>query len=242
MQVITSSEFILILLVLCRILPIIIFFPHASQIPMQVKLLLAISIAYFLTPYIENNWDNINIITYVSETFIGAVIGLSIYILFLSINTAASIMAAQSGLSNATFFDPASAHQENILTKFLSLLVITLFFVSDTYLIILSSIVDSYKVFSDQIIMHDLSYLIVYIIKSSFEIAIKISFPVMLIGSITYFAAGIVGKLIPNIQVFFIIMPLQICIGMIILFLTLGGTIFWFINSYNSIVTSYLLR
>ncbi len=242
MQIITSAEFIVTLLTLCRVLPIIIFLPPAHYIPIKIKLLLAISIAFLISPQVNEQYNNINIITCVSETFIGLTIGLSIHILFLAIKTSASIIAAQSGLSNATFFDSASTHQENILAKFFSLLILTLFFITDTFFIIFQAIADSYNTLTAAVDTNDLINLILHIIKNSFEIAIKIALPVLLVGSITYFSAGIIGKLIPNIQVFFIVMPLQVCIGMLILFLTLGGTILWFIDNYNNMMINYLLR
>ncbi|MBQ4875067.1 MAG: flagellar biosynthetic protein FliR [Rickettsiaceae bacterium H1] len=192
-----------------------------------------------LLAFVLDNLKNPEIIDYFQEGLIGIVIGISINVLFRSIHIAGMIIGMQSGLSQATFFNPSNSDQENIITKFLILLVITLMFSTNTYMIIIASIVNSYNFFPPIIEIEKYADVIVNSISNGFELAVKTSLPVVIICTLIYFASGIIGKLIPYIQVFFIVIPLQICIGMIIIFLTISGLIIWFIENYNMLITDF---
>lgn len=242
MEIISDHGFIISLLALCRILPIIIFIPGANHIPITVKLLLSIALSISISPTLIHHWQNINFFTYVQEGCIGIFIGLSINIIFQALSVASAIMAAQSGLSSAVFFDPLNSTQDNVLTKFFSYTIITLMFATDTHFFILSGIANSYKLFTIDTEIGNYSTFIVHIISASFALAIKFALPVLVVCTLTYFAAGIIGKLIPYVQVYFIVMPLQIYIGMLIIFFSLSGALLWFMDNYNTLIRDFLLK
>ncbi len=239
MEIISEENFIQILLILCRLLPIIIFLPGANYVPVNIKLLFAIVFSFLLTFVLENDWGEFNLALYVQEGLIGTVIGLSINILFQSINAAGAMIASQSGLSQATFFNPANFNQESAVAKFLFLLIITLVFVTDSHMVIFSSVLNTYEIIPPRIDTMEYLNLITYSVVKSFELAIKFALPIATICTLVYFASGIIGKLIPYIQIFFIVAPLQICIGMVTLFLTLLGVVLWFLDSCNNFLMGF---
>ena len=68
----------------------------------------------------------------------------------------------------------------------------------------------------------DLTELIVRLTSSSFLLGIQIATPFMAFGFIFMLALGLIARLMPQVQIFFVAMPLQIVIGFITL---LGATV-----------------
>lgn len=57
----------------------------------------------------------------------------------------------------------------------------------------------------------------------SFEIAVRIASPLIAFGLIFYLGLGVLSRLMPQAQIFFIAMPLNIIIGFAILAISLGA-------------------
>jgi flagellar biosynthetic protein FliR len=51
---------------------------------------------------------------------------------------------------------------------------------------------------------------------------------------------GLLGRLMPQMQVFFVAMPLQIMVGLSVLFIALPVTLRWFISSFEDKMLPFL--
>ncbi|MBL9048266.1 MAG: flagellar biosynthetic protein FliR, partial [Tabrizicola sp.] len=68
------------------------------------------------------------------------------------------------------------------------------------------------------------------LISEAFVVGVKVSAPFLVFGMVFYFAFGIVAKLMPQFQVFFISMPANILIGFVMLFVLIGTIMAWYME------------
>ena len=156
------------------------------------------------------------------EAVTGLFLG-TISLIFMSVlETAGQTIAMQMGLSNAYIFNPQSQTQGSLPGTLLSMAAVVSVFITDLYQILIRGVVQSYHVFRyDNLSMFaDMSDAIVHLVDKSFAIAMELSAPFIAVGLMLYTVFGLIGRLMPQIQVFFLTLPLQIGLGCIILALS----------------------
>ena len=106
-----------------------------------------------------------------------------------------------------------------LLGNFLGLLGVTLIFLSDLHHLALAGIVRSYDLFgiSDPIPVGDFTQFAIQSAAQAFRVAIQISAPFIVFGLIFYLGLGILSRLMPQLQIFMIAMPLNILGGFLLL-------------------------
>jgi flagellar biosynthetic protein FliR len=144
-------------------------------------------------------------------------------------------IAFMTGLSTATLFDANQSTQGSIIGGFLSVIGITLFFTSGLYIIAFKAIAESYHTFQVAKMppFEDFSMAATQLISDVFFIAFKISAPVIIVGFLVYLAAGLMGRLMPSMQVFFILMPIQIYVGFLFLAMSLSAIMLVYLNFFE---------
>jgi len=161
------------------------------------------------------------------ETLIGVFIGLAGRFAMSAMVVAGSIIAQQIGLSSATLFDPGFGQQGAALSAWLVAVALTIVFVADLHHLMLRALVDSYALFPAGALAPLGSYAdaLVRWTAHSFLIGVQISAPFLVFGLVINLAMGLVARLQPAIQVFFIAQPVQIAVGMLALGLTMYAAI-----------------
>ena len=82
----------------------------------------------------------------------------------------------------------------------------------------------------------DLANTVAMLANESFRIGMKIAMPIVLVGIIVYVSMGLIARLMPQIHIFFIALPLQIALGLTVLALTLSASMMLFLDSFESIL------
>ena len=172
------------------------------------------------------------------EIMTGFLMGLLCRIIFSSLQLAGQIFAMQSSLSAANIFDRDFSEQESIFGSFLYLLAITLFFSMELDHQLIRYFIDSYNIlnFNNVNVSNDIVNIIILFISKSFVWGIKFAAPIIILSMILNMGAGILSKLMPSIQVFFILTPMQMLMSFFVLFLIINDSIEW----YMSEITIYL--
>ncbi len=163
--------------------------------------------------------------TLIGEVVVGLVLGLATRIVVGTLQTLGAIVAQQLGLSFAMTIDPTQgAGQEAAIGNFLTLLGITLVFAADVHHIALAAIRDSYAFLPPLGVPDagDAVKLALGALTRSFALALGISAPFVAFALLFNLGLGILSRLMPQMQVFFLAQPLTILIGMLILFAVLG--------------------
>ncbi|MCK5554833.1 MAG: flagellar biosynthetic protein FliR [Alphaproteobacteria bacterium] len=220
-----------------------------SFVSVQVRLLFALAISFVLTPVlspllpaIPGN-SGIFIILLLSEAFIGLFIGTIMRIMVSALDTAGTIVSLQAGFSNATLFNPSTGSQSTIMSAVYSSLGVTILLVADIHHQMISAIVDSYQLFPATGIFPDtgsISEVIGKTVAISFKIGVQLAIPFLIVGTLMYIGLGLLGRLMPQLQVFFLAMPLQILLSLVVLFLVVSSGILYWQNEFESVMTQSL--
>ncbi len=230
------------LLIFARVGTMLMLMPAIGEgmIPARMRLTFALlfSLALYpllvegLPPFAENNLLQVMTIL-LHEMAVGFIIGGIARLIVSAAQTAGAIIAFQVGLSIATAADPTQqGSQGALIGSFLSFLGLTLIFATDMHYLILSAIYDSYTVFSPSspLMLGDAADLAIRTISSAFNIAIQMSGPFIVFGLVFYLGLGILARLMPQVQVFFVAMPANIGIGLLLLALLLTMMMGWYLT------------
>ena len=165
------------------------------------------------------------IVMLVQELIIGAVLGLTARLAISGLQVAGSIVAQQLGLGFVTAIDPTQNQQGMLVGNFLTVLGITLIFATDMHHLVIAALNDSYSIFQpgEMPLTGDVAQHVTRIIATSFRIGIQLSAPFLVFGLLFNLGLGILSRLMPQMQVFFIGLPLSILLGLLLLLLVIGA-------------------
>ncbi len=165
----------------------------------------------------------------ISELLIGFTFGLAGRFVLSALQMAGFIIAQQMGLSFAMSMDPVNGDQGQvaIITTFLSLLAITLIFATNLHHIVLMGIVDTYSSFKVGAYMSgtegtgafggDALQLALTMAGAAFAVGIKLAAPFLVFGLVFNVGLGILSRMMPQLQVFFLAMPATILLGALLM-------------------------
>lgn len=176
------------------------------------------------------------------EILIGLFIGTATRMLFMALAVAGSFYSFMSGLASAFMFNPLMANQGSLLSVLLSLIGLLLIFVTDTHHLLIRTAVESYVLFEPGVfpMVGDMADAIARTVTDAFRLGLQLAAPIIVVALLFYVLLGLLARLMPQIQVFFIAMPLQIMIGLFLLMTTMSGTMMWFMREYRDFLSQFL--
>ncbi len=214
----------------------------------KARLVLALGLTIIVEPVVQSSLPAVPssilalFLIIAGEITIGLLIGTMAKVIFSSIHVAGTITSFQMGLSAATLFDPSQKEQGALVGVFLSMLAILLIFATNMHHLFLQGLVESYDVFAPgkEIPFGGFADLLSKTLSSSFLMGVKIAAPQIVIGLVLYLGAGVMSRLMPQMQVFFIMMPVQIGIGFFVLMITLSACMMWFLDYYGDVMSEFI--
>jgi flagellar biosynthesis protein FliR len=214
----------------------------------RIRLLLGLAIAAVLTPVLADKLPALPgtplglLVLLGGEILVGFFIGALARIMLAALSTAGSIIAYQTSLANALVFDIAASQQGALLASFMSALGVLLIFVSNLHLVALRALVDSYALLPAGAlpIMGDMTELIARAVSKSFLLAVQLSAPLLVLGLVFQLGIGLLSRLMPQVQVFFVAQPLQIGLGLLVLALTISVGMILFLDRFGAAVRPLL--
>lgn len=158
------------------------------------------------------------------EVFYGAFLGLLARLVMVTTEVAGMIIAMQLSLANASVFNPAMAGQSSLVSALMGLMAVTLMLATDMHHLLFMSIAGSYDIFvpGQMPIFGDFATAYSQMLGQSFLVATQLSAPFLLMGLVFYLGLGLLARLMPQLQIFFIAIPAQIYIGFILLSLIIS--------------------
>ena len=208
----------------------------------RIRLHMALGISFVLFPItmkympatIPPTFGLISLI--VMELIIGLLIGTVARIFMTALDTAGMVISMQSGLSNAQVFNPSLAQQGSIMGAFLSVTGVLLLFATNLHHLLISALIDSYELFPIGALPEsgDMAELMVDAVSSSFLIGIKLASPFIVMTLIVYVGMGVLSRLMPQIQVFMVAIPLQIWLSIMLFFLVLSALLSYWLGEFEA--------
>ena len=160
----------------------------------------------------------------VGEIAVGLTIGLAARMVVAALQTAGTIVAQQLGLAFAMTVDPSMGGQQAAIGNLLTLLGVTLIFSSDLHHLAITAIRDSYMVLppTGMPVPGDAAALAIRAVGRGFALAVQIAAPFIAFGILFNLGVGVLSRLMPQLQVFFLAMPASILAGMVVLLAVVG--------------------
>src|SRR6185312_9884253 len=142
-----------------------------------------------------------------------------------ALQTAGAVIAQQLGLGFVTSVDPGQAQQGVIVGNFLSMLGVALFFATDMHHLVIGALDQSYNLFAPGagLPTGDVVQLIVNTVASSFRVGAQLAAPFLVFGLLFNVGLGVLARLMPQIQIFFIGVPASIMLGFILMLFVIGA-------------------
>ena len=178
------------------------------------------------------------VLVLIQELLVGAVLGLTARLTISALQVAGTVAANQMGLGFVTAVDPTQGQQGMLVGNFLAVLGVTLIFATDLHYLVIAALNDSYTLFrpGEVPIMGDAANLLTSTVASAFRIGVQLAAPFLVFGLLFNLGLGVLSRLMPQMQVFFVGMPLSILVGFLILMLVLGAMMMTFLGHVEGVL------
>lgn len=230
MQTTLKLELIGFLLPLTRLSGFFVNLPGLSGnlIPGRVRALLAASLAFVCLSHNEHAAAAINrndtlFVAMLFEFLVGYSLGFMIQLWLSCLSVAGSLISSQTGLLNVFSSTHISDSNDSLYSEILGGIAIFIIVISDIHLIFIESLMQSYKLFPPlanldfSFPIHKWSEAMVDIFARTFLLSFQLASPFIILSLMVSIAAGLVNRLMPSFQVFFVTQPLQILLGLLLL-------------------------
>jgi len=236
-------------LVFARLGAIIMLIPGIGEtfIPIRVRLSLALLLALVLFPLVGAAVPAIPVdvsgvaLAIIKETAIGLFIGGILRFFMSSLTAAGEIMSIQTTLAFAQTANPMQASPSTTLGTFLGLMGILLIMTTNLHHLFLSAIVRSYTIFpfTKPIPLADAKDLAVQTVSRSFALGLQLAGPVVAASLIFNIATGLVGRVMPQFQIFFVATPLMVLLGLSVFALSIGVIGMVWVDRYRDLIGTF---
>jgi flagellar biosynthetic protein FliR len=178
------------------------------------------------------------------EIVIGIVLGATARVTLSALQVAGSVIAQQMGLGFVTAVDPTQGQQGVLIGNFLTMLGVTLLFSTDSHHLVIAALSDSYKIFApgELIPSGDVASLATKAFAAAFKIGLQLSAPFLVFGLVFNIGLGVLARLMPQMQVYFVGAPLSILIGFLIFALVLTAMMGTFLGYFEGVLHEMMPR
>jgi flagellar biosynthesis protein FliR len=154
-----------------------------------------------------------------AELITGLAIGALVKIVFSAVSMAGSIISSQIGLSSALLYDASQGGQAALLSKFVTVAAAVVCMSLHVHHLWIGAIIESYRTFpiGGMPPAHD------FLRADPETLGIGLSAPLLVYGIVFNVALGLSTRIAPAIQLFFIVQPLNILLGLAVMAMTMGG-------------------
>ncbi len=237
-------------LVFVRVGAIVMLIPGIGEaaVPPRVRLSFALLLSLLLTPVVAGTLPPIPATVggmggqVIKELLIGLTIGGVLRLFLGTLATAGEVVSLQTTLSFAQTANPFQAQPGTAIAAFLTIFGVVLIFASDLHHGFIAAIARSYSLFEPTrgVPVNDAGTLAVRVVADSFAVGLQLAAPVIVFGLIFNVATGLIGRVMPQFQIFFVAAPLQIILGLSIFALSLGAVGLVFVDRYRELVERFV--
>lgn len=219
-----------------------------SFVPANIRLYIAMGFSLALTPVLQQMvptplpaFGTMLVLIFI-EFVTGLFIGTIARILMMALDTAGMLISMASGISNAQVFNPSLAVQGSVFGAFLSVMGVTLLFVTNLHHLLLMGLVESYEMFPIGGVVNtgSMAELMARAVSASFLTGFQIAIPFVVISLVLYIGMGVLSRLMPQVQVFMLALPIQILLALVTLSITLSASMLFFISRFEDGMVYFL--
>jgi len=240
-----TNKIVVFFLTVIRISGIIFTAPvfGSEIISARIKLFLSILLGILIFPFVTlvdlSKANNLLIILIIiKELLIGIATGLIARFIFVGVQFGGQIIGTQMGFGIVNVLDPQNNSSISLVAQFQNIIMILFFLSIDGHLYIIQAIVKSFEMIPLGVfVFNKESYIfIVTIFSKIFLTALKITAPIFVTLLVTQIVLGIMGRLVPQLNILIIGFPIQIAAGLIVIITSMT----FFFSMFESLMYDYL--
>ncbi len=247
--IITPEQALGIGFIFTRVIGIFLSFPllNTSMIPLNIRVLFVVAFSFYIASVLEIkvSVENISVVeimlNILKELLVGFLLGVLVNIFITAFSYAAELISYFMGLTIVNIFDPTFG-QIAVLDRLFILIFYLLFFITGVYQLFLGGVIASFELFP----VYSFSFnegIFPYILEKSsklFLLGFKLAFPFILVLFITNVVLALINRLIPQIMVFIVGLPMQIFLGLASLAIGTATIVYFAVNILDETGSSFL--
>ena len=236
-------------LVFARLGAMVMLIPGIGEtfIPVRIRLAFSLALALLLFPVVGGAVPALPATVsgvagaVIKETAIGLMIGAILRFFMSSLAAAGEIISIQSTLGFAQTANPTQAQPSTSLSTFLGLMGLVLIMTSNLHHMFIDAIFKSYTLFpfTRALPLSDASALAIQTVSKSFALGLQLAAPVVAFSLIFNVAVGLVGRVMPQFQIFFVASPLMVLTALSIFALSLGVIGVVWVDRYRDLLVLF---
>lgn len=202
---------------------------NQTVVPNMARNAIVISMVLFLQPFYARGVDlaalssAFLIAVVLKEIVLGVLIGFAVAALFWAVESAGFFIDNQRGSTMASSVDPLTGSQTSPLGIFLTQLIAVFFMVGGGFLVMLTALYESYRLFPVFELLPafgpETPRYFLGVVDRMMGLAIVLAAPALIAMFLAEFGLGLVSRFAPQLNVFFLAMPVKSAVGILMLIL-----------------------
>jgi flagellar biosynthetic protein FliR len=236
-------------LIFLRVGGIVMLLPAISDtaVPVMIRLsfalLLSLCLTPIATPYLPPMPQTVGEMggQVFKELFIGLGMGILLNMMMAALAVAGELISIQTTLAFSQTANPNEAQPGATLATFLSVTAMAMIFATNVDHLFIGAIARSYSLFPPMKppSINDAVEADIRAMSQAFALGLQLASPVIVFSMVLNVATGLVGRLIPQFQLFFAAAPLQVLLGLSIFMTSFGMVIMVWLDRYQSYLSQF---
>ena len=218
-------EFQKFIVILLRVAGIVSAWPvlRSRTVPAPLKAAFAACLCLVLLPVVSVPVPSADTIAMTvglgAEFIVGLVLGLGVRFVFEGISMAGELAGVQMGLGSVQLIDPTASNQVPLVSNFNTILGSLVFLSLNGHMLVVQAIADSFRLVPpfgasmSPALVED----VIRISEGMFVLALKIAAPIMAAVLMLNLALAILGRAVPQMNVFVLSFPVTIAGGLLVM-------------------------
>ena len=219
-------------LLFARIASAIMVFPAISDpaVNVRARLLVTLGITFLLFPLLAARFPDIPertgdmLLLLFGEMVVGLLLGLGARLMMAAMSTAGEIIAFLAGFQSASLFDPSTNTNSGAPSVFLTLCAGVVVLGLGLHHQLIMAAVESYNLFKPGVMpeVGDIAAAYVEMMAVIMRLGLQLAAPVVVAGLLANALFGVLNRLVPQLQIFFVSVPVTITVSVVLLIAGLG--------------------
>jgi len=236
-------------MVFARVGAMIMTFPGVSStaVPVQLRVAFAFLMCLVVAPVVAPSLPQAPpdlgglIGDMLREILIGLAIGSILNIFMAAMAIAGEVISIATTLSFAQTANPLLGQENTTLSTFLSLMAMVMVMATGLHHLFIAAMVRSYTLFpyGHSAPVGDFAQLAIRTTGGAFALSVQLAAPVLAFSLVFNIATGLVGRAMPQFQIYFAAAPLQVLLGLSLFALSLGVMGTYWLDRYRDVLMTF---
>ena len=212
-----------------------------SFTPQRIRLIIALALSLVLAPMVYDSVpDPIPpvpiLFTLIGiEFIIGLFFGTIARTFMAALDVAGMVISLASGLGNAQLFNPGFSSQGSLIGAFFSITGVVILFTTNMHHMLFYGLLGSYEMFPIGNLPDSgsMAEIMAQTLSSSFMIGVQIGAPFLVVSLVVYIGMGVLTRLMPQVQVFIMALPIQIMLSLVTLGLIIPAAFMFWLSKFE---------